>query len=245
MRCLCQHLLQIKVLAPAFLIVSLPVQAEEFECLLQPHVVVNVSSPVAGLLDAVHVERGDQVTKGQVIANLKSEVEQAAVDLTRARAEFGQRKMVRNEELIQQSLISSSEKDELETESHVAQLELQQAETVLKQRTIQSPIDGVVVERFLSAGEFLQSDPILKLAQLDPLDVEVIVPITRLGNIHKGMKAVVKPQALVNGSFSAKVVIVDQVIDAASGTIGVRLELPNPDYRIPAGLKCTVTFPDK
>jgi membrane fusion protein (multidrug efflux system) len=222
----------------------LPVHAQEFECLLEPHEVVNVSSPVAGLLDSVYVERGDQVDKGQIIAKLKSDVERAAVDLSRARAEFGQRKVVRNKELIKQELISSSEKDELETESRTAQLELRQAEAVLNQRTIKSPIDGVVVERFLSAGEFVQSDPILKIAQLNPLNVEVIVPVNRFGGIHKGMKAKVRPEALVNGDFKAKVVIVDRVIDAASGTIGVRLELPNPHYRIPAGLKCRVTFPD-
>ena len=90
----------------------------------------------------------------------------------------------------------------------------------------------------------MQNQPILKIAQLNPLNVEVIVPVSRMGNIHKGMKAVVQPQALVSGKFNAKVVIVYGVVDAASGTIGVRLELPNPKYLIPAGLKCTVTFPD-
>jgi len=40
----------------------------------------------------------------------------------------------------------------------------------------------------------------------------------------------------------AVVTVVDQVFDAASGTIGVRLELANPGYRIPAGLKCQVRF---
>jgi len=222
-----------------------PSQAQEFECLLEPHEVVKVSSPVEGLLAAVDVERGDQVSKGQVIARLKSDVEQAAVDLARARADFGQRKVVRNEELIKQKLISPSEKDELETDSRVAQLQLQQAEAVLEQRTIKSPIYGVVMERFLSPGEFVQSDPILKIAQLNPLNVEVIVPVDRLGNIHKGMTAVVHPQALVDADFKARVVIVDRVIDAASSTVGVRLELPNPDYRVPAGLKCTVNFPDQ
>lgn len=222
-----------------------PSQAQEFECLLEPHEVVKVSSPVEGLLAAVDVERGDQVSKGQVIARLKSDVEQAAVDLARARADFGQRKVVRNEELIKQKLISPSEKDELETDSRVAQLQLQQAEAVLEQRTIKSPIYGVVMERFLSAGEFVQSDPILKIAQLNPLNVEVIVPVDRLGNIHKGMTAVVHPQALVDADFKARVVIVDRVIDAASSTVGVRLELPNPDYRVPAGLKCSVIFPDQ
>lgn len=245
MRCLGKNKLFINLLFPLLLAASLPTQAEEFECLLEPHVVVNVSSPVAGLLAAVNVERGDQVSKGQVIASLKSEAEQAAVDLSRARAEFGQRKMVRNEDLIQQALISPSEKDELETEGRVAELELQQAEAILKQRTIESPIYGVVVERYLSAGEFVQSEPILKIAQLHPLNVEVIVPVNRLGNIHKGMRAVVRPQALTKGEFKAKVVIVDRVIDAASSTLGVRLELPNRDYLIPAGLKCTVTFPDQ
>lgn len=245
MRCSVKKIPLIKILFPMLVAAALPVQAQEFECLLEPHEVVNVSSPVAGLLAAVDVERGDQVSKGQVIARLKSDVEQAAVDLSRARAEFGQRKVVRNEQLIQQKLISPSERDELETDSRVAQLELQQAEKVLEQRTIKSPIYGVVVERFLSAGEFVQSDPILKIAQLNPLNVEVIVPVDRLGNIHKGMKAVVHPQALVTGDLMAQVVIVDRVIDAASGTIGVRLKLPNPDYHIPAGLKCTVAFPDQ
>lgn len=234
-----------KILFSLLLAGTVPVQAGEFECLLEPHTVVNVSSPVGGLLDAVNAERGDEVGKGEVIARLKSEVEQAAVELSRARAEFGRRKMVRNEELIQEELISPSEKDELETESRVARLELAQAEAVLKQRTIRSPIDGVVVERFLSPGEFVQSEPILKIAQLNPLNVEVIVPVDRLGNIREGMEAVVKPQALIDRGFSAEVVIVDRVIDAASGTIGVRLELPNPGNRIPAGLKCTVAFPDQ
>lgn len=244
MRCFHRMKLNRTLLLSALLMLDHPALAEEFECLLEPHEMVNISSPVAGVLETVNVERGDQVSKGQVIANLKSDVEQAAVDLARARAEFGQRKVVRNEELIQQKLISPSEKDELETDSRVAQLELEQAQAVMTQRTIKSPISGVVVERFLSAGEFVQSDPIVKIAQIHPLNVEVIVPVNRLANIRKGMKAVVQPQALVTGKFTAEVVVVDRVIDAASGTIGVRLELPNPNYRVPAGMKCTVTFPD-
>jgi len=244
MHLLSRKKLRYKILLLAFLITTLSVQAEEFDCLLEPQVTVNVSSPVAGLLDEVSVERGDQVNQGQVIASLKSDVEQAAVELSRARAEYGQRKMVRNKDLIEQKLISPSEMDELVTENIVAELELKQAEAVLKQRTIKSPISGVVVDRFLSAGEFVQSEPILKIAKLNPLNVEVIVPVSRFGNIHKGMNAVVQPQELVNRKFNAKVVIVDGVIDAASSTIGVRLELPNPDYLIPAGLKCAVTFPD-
>jgi hypothetical protein len=45
------------------------------------------------------------------------------------------------------------------------------------------------------------------------------------------------------GTYIAKVIIVDRVIDAASGTFGVRLEIPNPEYQLPAGPKCRMIFP--
>jgi len=75
--------------------------------------------------------------------------------------------------------------------------------------------------------------------------VEVIIPVARFGSIKVGMRAKVKPEAPVGGQYSAEVKIVDRVIDAASGTFGVRLELPKPNHRLPAGLKCKVIFPDK
>jgi len=59
------------------------------------------------------------------------------------------------------------------------------------------------------------------------------------------MHAKVIPEAPIGGQYTAEVKIVDRVIDAASGTFGVRLELPNPGYRLQAGLKCKVIFQDK
>ena len=57
-----------------------------------------------------------------------------------------------------------------------------------------------------------------------------------------GMIGVVMPEAPVGGSYSATVTVVDRVVDAASGTFGVRLELPNTDHALAAGLKCRVRF---
>lgn len=51
------------------------------------------------------------------------------------------------------------------------------------------------------------------------------------------MEAEVKPEAPLNDSYRAKVTIVDRVVDVASGTFGVRLEIPNSKYNIPPGLK--------
>jgi len=212
------------------------------DCIIEPYKVVNVGSPVEGLLKEVSVERGDVIKALQTIAQLESRVEQASVDLAKERANFNQRNVERNKELYAKQLISIHEKDELETESFLSRMELQHAEAILSQRSISTPIGGVVVERFLSEGEFVGSEPILKIAQLNPLNVEVILPVDAFGQVKKGMRATVLPQLPVGGEFKAKVVIVDKVVDAASGTIGVRLELPNPSNRLPAGLKCRVEF---
>ena len=156
--------------------------------------------------------------------------------------------------MFDKALIPAGEMDEAETNKQLAELalleaadaqrlaelELQRAKAELTRRTIRSPISGVVVERFLTPGEFTKEKPILKLAQIDPLRVEVFAPTALLNRITVGMRAQVMPDAPVSGTYEARVIIVDRVVNAASGTFGVRLELPNHGYRLPAGLKCTV-----
>jgi multidrug efflux pump subunit AcrA (membrane-fusion protein) len=113
----------------------------------------------------------------------------------------------------------------------------------LKQRTLRSPIDGVVVERLLVPGEYQnEQTPILTLAQIDPLRVEVFVSTAYYGQIRAGSKAEVRPEQPVGGAYAAVVTVVDRVLDAASGTFGVRLALPNPDLQLPAGIACKVSF---
>lgn len=226
---------------PAAALAQSPAQAE-FECFFEPRLVVMVGSPVAGILDSVNVDRGDFVTEGQTIAELRSGVERAAVELAKARAEFDQRRVERNENLYRDDLLSDHDRDEMATQARVSELEYEEAVEALNERIIRSPVNGIVVERFLSPGEYVQIDSIVEVAQIDPLNVEVIVPAEHFGTITKGLTAQVEPAQPVGGQYTATVTIVDQVIDAASSTFGVRLELPNPDYEVPAGLKCNVVF---
>lgn len=225
-----------------------PVAAEEgnagvyYRGLVGPSEVVEVSSQVPGIIEKVAVERGDYIRKGQVLVRLKSGVEKAQVDLAEAKLEFGKRKVLRNEELHQQQLISAHEKDEMETEVKIMEIQLQEARERLSLRTIVSPVNGVVVERHLGPGEYIGEGSIMKVACINPLNVEVIVPVARYGTITKGMKAEVLPQDPPGGSYQGQVVIVDEVIDAASGTFGVRVQLPNPKHRLPAGVSCQVRF---
>lgn len=214
-----------------------------YEGLIEPHKVVEVSSQIPGVLDEVTVERGDQVKKGDVVAQLTSGLERVAVDQATAQLAFAKRRADRNAELFAKDMLSAHERDEMDTEIQLADLQLRQAQERLKMRTVLSPIQGVVVELFRSSGEYASEAPILKIAQIDPLNVDVIVPFEKFGTIKTGMIGEIHPEKPIGGVYEARVVIVDQVIDAASGTFGVRLELPNPGYRLPAGLRCRVRFP--
>lgn len=210
--------------------------------LVEPSGVLEISSQAPGIIERVAVERGDRVRQGQTVALLKSGVEAAQVDLARARLEFGKRRVLRNEDMYQKQLISIHEKDEMETEVLIMELQLREALERLELRTIKSPVQGIVVERHLGPGEYIGEGSIMRIARIDPLNVEVIVPVEHYGSIKKGMKAEVIPEEPLGGSHQGTVVIVDEVIDAASGTFGVRVRLPNPGHRLPAGLNCQVRF---
>jgi hypothetical protein len=90
--------------------------------------------------------------------------------------------------------------------------------------------------------EYVEDQAIVRIAQLDPLNVEAIVPIELFGKIYLGMAAEVHPEILVAETRPARVTVVDRAGDAGSGTFGVRLEMPNPEYELPAGLKCDLRF---
>lgn len=222
-----------------------PLDEDKLECILEPNTEIEISAAVSGVLSDVLVQRGDRVKRGQVLARLISGPERASVELAKARVEFGKRKAIRNQDLYQKELISIHEKDEMDTEVLISKLQLKQAEEQLKLRKITSPIDGVVVERDKDPGEYVDTESIVTIVSLDPLNVEVVAPAERFGTIKKGMRGKVSTIGPVSKTFDARVILIDQVIDAASGTIRVRLALPNPDNAIPAGLNCYVEFKSK
>ena len=232
------------------LILLLPVAAGHadehgvYECLIEPSKTVELSTPVPGIIESIAVDRGNFVSKGQALVQLQDTAEQSAVDLARAKLEFGQRKVQRTQELFQENFTSAYSVDEAVTETRLAEVELEQAQVLRGQKTLLSPIGGIVVERMAQVGEFVADGQILRIADLNPLYVEVIMPVEDWPRIKRGMKAKVRPQEPLGGEYDAEVLTVDQVLDAASGTFGTRLAMANPKSKLPAGLRCTVTFPD-
>ncbi|MEA2773829.1 MAG: hypothetical protein QOD93_6791 [Acetobacteraceae bacterium] len=245
-------------------------QIDASTCIIKPHIQIQLGSAVSGMLSATLVDRGDTVTQGQIVAQLESTVEQATLALDRVKAsndsairveqvdrELSVREADRKKSLVDRGIDNKNSLDELETKVREGELRIQQAQMdqrlaaltanrsqrALELKQIRSPIDGVIIERKLSAGEYIhEQTSIMTIAQIDPLNVELVLPLDRYGDIRIGSTAIVHPAAPAGGAYPAKAEVIDPVIDAASGTFGVRLILPNPNRTIPAGIRCTVEW---
>jgi RND family efflux transporter MFP subunit len=247
--------------------------AEAFDCLIEPNQTVEIRSSVEGVIEKVHVQRGDRVTAGQVLVQLESAAEISAVQLAKVRVEaqgrltsaqnrldYAEKKLERASQLHTQAFVSAQARDEAEAEKRILEAELRQAredkeqatyelrhsQDLLARRTLRSPFNGVVLDRMLNPGDLAESGtgrkPILKLVQVEPLRVEVVLPLAAYGKFKAQSTAEVVPEGL-GGRYVATVKVIDSVFDTASGTFGVRLELPNAGGKVPAGIRCRVDFP--
>ncbi len=241
----------------------------ELDCLVRPEKYIELSSPVDTTLKQMLVKIGDKITKGQPLVQLENSVEIAKLELAQQQAEswsevenrrvqleYAKRNLKRVQDLYNKNSVSLFEKDKANTEFELAkielikakenrklaQLNLHKAEVELALRTLKSPIDGIVVDSYTHAGESVIDRTIMKLAQIDPLRVEVIAPAQYFGLIRSGMNVDVFPEQPVNKSFKARVSVVDQLIDPASGSFTVRMILPNLGEGLVPGVNCRARF---
>lgn len=181
-----------------------------------------------------------------------------AIKSGESRVEYATIKLHRREKLADGQFISQQDRDEAAAEKRLAEAELVQARenqrvAVLEQaraaeqlrmRTIKSPFNGVVTERMAHAGDLADNrdirKPLLRIADIAVLYVEALLPVAAYRKLQPGQMLDVMPDAPVGGKLSAKLKTLDPVIDVGSGTFRARLELPNPDFRLPAGLTCRV-----
>ncbi len=246
--------------------------ASTLDCIVEPKSRIELGSSEEGVIEAVLVARGDVVERGQVVARLESIQHELAARSARLRAEdmaairsnearlaFREAEQSRAETLHRRNIVATKMLDEAKTETDlaasaveqarlqqkIAAVELAQADERLKSRSIRSPADGIVLDVAMSAGEYVHEQAtLMTIVELDPLHVEVFAPVRLYGRLEIGSWHPVTLQEPIGGTHRARVAVIDRVFDAASGTFGMRLELPNPALDVPAGIRCTLPLPE-
>lgn len=248
------------------------ITADETSCLVKPRRVIQLGSPVFGVLESVSVERADTVKKGQELARLNTTVEEAQVAIDQFRATnttqieaaqadlgWNERELARRRQLAGNMFSKANDIDEYvtrvtqdqiairkaEADLRMAKLELARSVAQLKLKILTSPVDGVISDVKLSPGEFIyEQTPILTIAEVDPLSIDLVVPAEKYGLVRRGAVAEVHLKAPVDAVFPARVETIDPLVDAASDTFRIRINLPNPGNKIPAGIRCSVKLPE-
>ncbi len=241
------------------------VRAEVMGCLIEPDRVADVGSQSVGVIERLLVERGDTVAAGQLVARLAGQVERASLSVAEARSQadaevkqseaahdLAARKLERTKDLLKRDFVSGQALDQAQAEARMAEHRVSQAKEAqrvlvrelrlsnaqLGQRDVRSPFEGVVIERYRTEGERIEREPLVRVARLDPLRIEAIVPASQFGSVSVGQMAKVRTDVPSFAVLQAKVVLVDKVIDPGSNSFRIRLSLPNADHRIPSGLRC-------
>jgi membrane fusion protein, multidrug efflux system len=239
--------MKLSPLAALFLL-ACPVlaQADMVPGLVLPFKEVSVSSPVLqDVVKDIQVDEGDVVKKDQVLAHLLNDREQLDVKRTQnliTRAEFeykGMKTLADEKYASQDSLI------EKQTDLEAAKLEYQIAVTALDEKTIKSPLSGIIVKRYKEPGESVdRTEKLFDIVDIDQVYVQFYIDPSLIEKIAVGDKIAVQIPAITQGTqqFEGPISFISPSIDAASGLFRVKVLLDNPNHIIKAGMRAQADF---
>jgi RND family efflux transporter MFP subunit len=220
---------------------------------LRPLAQADISSKTLGYLDAVLVDRGDHVKRGQLLAlvrpsdlpdqlaALRGNLAQTQANLSLARANATRAKQLAPAGVVSQqelenssSAVASGEANELAIKSQISAIATRLGET-----RITSPIDGYVWARRLDPGALVgqaSGGVILTVVQIDSLRVFVSVNERQAGGVRVGKAAYVELDALPGKRFEGKVVRLAPGFDPTTRTLDAEVRIPNPNGELRPGM---------
>lgn len=219
--------------------------AQPIEIVLEPVRSIVVGAPVDGVLAAVHVDEGDEVTAGATLI----EFVRAAEILQVERAQEVLRKREFDyagvEQLFKDNMTSETEKLEKEIERRVAELDLAQAKEQRDQRVVKAVHAGVVSVRYHEDGEYVErGTPLLALIDQSQLDARFYVRPEQGLKLRVGDPVLVRVPVLET-TEKCQVVFVDPSVDASSGLMRVRARIDNATGKLKSGLRGWVHLGEK
>lgn len=217
----------------------------EVDALIQPFLSVVISAPVRGAIGTMEVREGDTVEKGQVLARMEAALEELEVDRS---AKIYERKQFDNEgtaKLFADNMTSADEALEKRIEADIAKIDNEKAIRELELKIIRAPMPGIVVNRLIEAGEWVEPGvEIFEMVSMDQVYAEILLEATESFSLKVGQKLAVRvPVPEGEGIFEGKIDYIAPVVDASSGLVRIKVLLPNPGHKIRPGLRGKAILP--
>ncbi len=220
---------------PSFFVGTATIEAEQR---------AQVLAKIAGTVQELGVDEGDNVREGHVLLQLDDAEEKARLQELRVRAASVQRELERSASLRTQEMISAREFDDKKLLADEAQAKLQVGEIRLGYTQVKAPFAGRVTQRHVHVGEYVQvNQALFDMADFDPLLVRVYMPEKEVERIRTGQTVRVVPDGNLAGACDGRVRMIAPVVDPRSGTVKVTVELDDPpaELRLGAFVRVQIT----
>jgi membrane fusion protein, multidrug efflux system len=196
-----------------------------------------VVAKVAGQVVEILVEEGDRAKKDQVLARLDGD--RLRLEMERARANLGklEQEYNRSIQLHEQGLVSAGAYENLKYELEALRAIYRLAELEYSYTQIRAPIAGVVSRRHVRMGNNVTvNEPVFQVTELDPLIAYIHIPEREFRRLERGQSAELSLDAIPGQRFEARVQRISPIVDPATGTFKVTMEVPLQDARLKPGM---------
>jgi len=196
-----------------------------------------VIAKTGGEIIEILVEEGDDVQAGQVLARLDGDRLELTLEETRARLEKLRQDYARNVELRERRLISDGDFEAIQFEMEALQAAFDLAKLELSYTAIRAPIAGVVSARHIKLGNTIDANAeAFEVTSLEPLIVSLHVPEREYQRMRDGLAAEITVDALPGTSFTGTVARTSPVVDPATGTFKLTIEVVDDSRRLKPGM---------
>lgn len=196
-----------------------------------------VVAKVAGEVEEILVEEGDQVAKGQVLARLDGDRLRLQLAQNAANLEKLQRDYQRQLELRERGLVSNEAVETTKFDLNATQAAHDLADLEYRYTWIRAPIDGVVAERSIKVGNTIAvGDPTFRVVDRSPLRAELFVPEKEYLRMAANQQVRVSVDALAEDTFSGQIARISPTMDPATGTFKVTVEVLDASARLRPGM---------
>ena len=230
---------------------------------------VELIAPFPGILQQIDVKEGDRVNQGQLLAKMDDRIQQFTVSLAQQQAESNAA-IDRSQAALDEAQLVFDQTNQMVERRAASQFEARRAEVLLaqakadldlaretkaqaqtnllleaqrlSQHRVEAPFAGQIIRIYTEPGETINDeDPILSMASLSPLEVNLYLPVALHGQLQQGNNYTLNALTPINRPLTAKLVFIDPIIDSASETFRTLWTIENPDYTLPAGFTVTLS----
>ena len=218
---------------------------------INPVVAATVKSKLAAEVSQIHVQEGEAVRAGQLLATLDTadirarlDAQQAAVSEAQARLDLALKNQANNRQLLSQSFISQNAYDTAQNGVDVAQASVAAARAqadiarrALTDTQVRAPFSGIVAKRLVNAGEKVSPDvPLFQLVDLGRMEMQAQVPVSDIPFLKLGQALELNVDGFEGRRFKGTVGRINPTTEAGTRAINIFVALSNGDGALRGGM---------